>query len=124
MVSLDEVMHARDLVDAVYVDDKIHDYAVELVHTTREPGSLKGPNGTELARLIEFGASPRATIALVLAGKAHAFLAGRDYVGPSDIKSIAPEVMRHRVIASYEAEAEGVSTDQIVRTVLDNTPVP
>ena len=130
VVSLQEIMHARELVDAVFVDDKIHDYAVELVHTTREPGTLKGPaspgtpNGTELGRLIEFGASPRATIALVLASKACAFLAGRDYVSPSDVKSIAPDVMRHRIIPSYEAEAENISTDDIVRTVLDHCPVP
>lgn len=130
VVSLQEIMHARELVDAVFVDDKIHDYAVELVHTTREPGTLKGPaspgspKGTELGRLIEFGASPRATIALVLASKACAFLAGRDYVSPSDVKSIAPDVMRHRIIPSYEAEAENISTDDIVRTVLDNCPVP
>jgi len=124
VVSLDEIMRARELVDAVFVDEKIHDYAVELVHTTREPGTMKGPGGVELARLIEFGASPRASIALVLASRAHAFLKSRDYVTPSDVKSIAPEVMRHRIIPSYEAEAENISTNDILRAVLDQCPVP
>ena len=124
VVSLDDILAARDMVDAVFVDDKIHEYAVDLVGMTREPGKLQGPNKTELARLIEFGASPRASIALVLAGKAHAFLQGRDFVSPSDIKSIAPDIMRHRVIISYEAEAERVSSDDIVRAVLDHCPVP
>ncbi|USN98555.1 MAG: MoxR family ATPase [Phycisphaeraceae bacterium] len=124
VVSLDDIMRARELVDAVFVDEKIHDYAVEIVHTTREPEGMKGPGGTDLARLIEFGASPRASIALVLASKAHAFLQGRDFVTPSDVKSIALDVMRHRIIISYEAEAEGVSGDDIVRAVLDQCPVP
>lgn len=130
VVSLDDILAAREMVDAVFVDDKIHEYAVDLVGMTREPAGLKGPptagskTGTDLARLIEFGASPRASIALVLAGKAHAFLQGRDFVSPSDIKSIAVDVMRHRVIISYEAEAERVTSDDIVRTVLDHCPVP
>lgn len=130
VVSLDDILAARDMVDAVFVDDKIHRYAVDLVGMTREPGTLTGPptegskKGTELARLIEFGASPRASINLVLAARAHAFLQGRDFVSPSDIKSIAVDVMRHRVIISYEAEAERVSSDDIVRAVLDHCPVP
>jgi len=124
VVSLDEIMRARGLVDRVFVDEKIHDYAVEIVHTTREPGPLKGPRGTELARLIQFGASPRASIALVLASRAQAFLRGRDFVTPSDVKAIAPEVLRHRIIISYEAEAEGIGSDDIVRAVLDHCPVP
>ncbi|HHN77497.1 MAG TPA: MoxR family ATPase [Phycisphaerales bacterium] len=124
VVSLDDIMRARELVDAVFVDEKIHDYAVEIVHTTREPGDLAGPGGTPLARLIEFGASPRASIALVLASKAHAFLQGREFVTPSDVKSIGPDVLRHRIIISYEAEAEGIASDGIVRAVLDNCPVP
>ncbi len=129
-VGLDDILAARDMVDAVFVDDKIHQYAVDLVGMTREPGTLTGPptegnrKGTELARLIEFGASPRASINLVLAARAHAFLQGRDFVSPSDIKSIAVDVMRHRVIISYEAEAERVSSDDIVRAVLDHCPVP
>jgi MoxR-like ATPase len=124
VVTLDDILAARAMVDAVFVDDKIHAYAVDLVGLTREPGSLKGPNKAELSRLIEFGASPRASIALVLAGRAHAFLQGRDYVSPSDIKAVAPDIMRHRVIISYEAEAERVSSDDIVRAVLDHCPVP
>jgi len=124
IVTLDEILAARGMVDAVFVDDKIHAYAVDLVGLTREPAGLKGPGGTDLARLIEFGASPRASIALVLAGKAHAFLQGRDFVSPSDVKSVALDVMRHRVIISYEAEAERITGDDIVRTVLDHCPVP
>jgi MoxR-like ATPase len=130
VVSLDDILAAREMVDAVFVDDKIHEYAVDLVGLTREPAGLKGPpskgskQGTDLARLIEFGASPRASIALVLAGKAHAFLQGRDFVSPSDLKSIAVDVMRHRIIVSYEAEAERVTSDDIVRAVLDHCPVP
>ena len=130
VVTLDDILAARDMVDAVFVDDKIHQYAVDLVGMTRDPAGLKGPPtegnkaGTDLARLIEFGASPRASINLVLAARAHAFLQGRDFVSPSDIKSIAVDVMRHRVIISYEAEAERVSSDDIVRAVLDHCPVP
>ena len=130
VVSLDDILAARDMVDAVFVDDKIHEYAVDLVGLTREPGTLKGPptesnrSGTDLARLIEFGGSPRASISLVLAGKAHAFLQGRDFVSPSDIKAVAPDILRHRVIISYEAEAERITSDDIVRAVLDHCPVP
>jgi MoxR-like ATPase len=120
VVSPDEILAARDLVDQVYVDDKIKDYIVSLVFATREPQA----QGLDLAPLIQYGASPRATIALTLASKANAFLNGRGYVTPQDVKTIGPDVLRHRVIVTYEAEAEDVDSDEIVRRVFDGVPVP
>ena len=115
-----DVVRARTLVDDIYVDDKIKDYVVNIVFATREPAAYK----LDLAPLIEYGASPRATLYLTLAAKAHAFLEGRGYVTPQDVKSIGPDVLRHRVIVSYEAEAEEVDADEVVRRVLDGVPVP
>ena len=120
VVSTAEIVGARALVDQVYVDDKIRDYIVSLVFATREPKAF----GLDLGPLIEYGASPRATICLTVAARAHAFLQGRGYVTPQDVKAIAPDVMRHRVIVSYEGEAEEVDADEIVRRVLDGVPVP
>jgi len=120
VVTPDEILAARDLVDQVYVDDKIKDYIVSLVFATREPQA----QGLDLAPLIQYGASPRATIALTLASKANAFLNGRGYVTPQDVKTIGPDVLRHRVIVTYEAEAEDVDSDEIVRRVFDGVPVP
>jgi MoxR-like ATPase len=102
------------------VDEKIRDYVVHLVFATRDPKKY----GLELAHLIEFGASPRATINLTLAAKAWALLQGRSYVIPDDVKAIGPDVLRHRIILTYEAEAEAKTTDHIVRTVFDHVPVP
>jgi MoxR-like ATPase len=115
-----DVVRARRLVDDIYVDDKIKDYVVNIVFATREPATYK----LDLAPLIEYGASPRATLYLTLAAKAHAFLEGRGYVTPQDVKSIGPDVLRHRVIVSYEAEAEEVDADEVVRRVFDGVPVP
>jgi MoxR-like ATPase len=115
-----DVLRDRALVDAVYVDDKVKNYVLDLVHATREPRAF----GIEIDDLIEYGASPRATLYLVLAAKAHAFLSGRTYVTPQDVKSIGPDVLRHRVIVSYEGEAEDVDSDAIVRRVFDGVPVP
>jgi MoxR-like ATPase len=120
VVTPDEIMAARDLVDAIYVDDKIKDYVVSLVFATREPQAA----GLDLGPLIQYGASPRATLALTLAAKANAFLNGRGYVTPQDVKTIGPDVLRHRVIVSYEAEAEEIDSDEIVRRVFDGVPVP
>jgi MoxR-like ATPase len=120
VVSPDEIMAARALVDQVYVDDKIKDYIVSLVFATRDPQG----QGLDLAPLIQYGASPRATLALTLASKANAFLNGRGYVTPQDVKTIGPDVLRHRVIVTYEAEAEDVDSDEIVRRVFDGVPVP
>ncbi|MEQ8850673.1 MAG: AAA family ATPase [Phycisphaerales bacterium] len=115
-----EILELRDLVRRIYIDDKIKDYIVDLVHATRAPESFD----IDASRLIEFGASPRATIALAQAARAHAFLEGRGFVTPQDVKSIALRVLRHRVLASYEAEAENVTSDDIVTMILDGTPVP
>jgi MoxR-like ATPase len=120
VVTPDEILGARRLVDQIYVDDKIKDYVVDLVFATRDPAAA----GLDLAPLIEYGASPRATLALTLAAKAHAFLDGRGYVTPQDVKSIGPDVLRHRVIVTYEAEAEDVDADAVVRRVFEVVPVP
>jgi len=115
-----DILTARRLVDDIYVDDKIKDYVVSIVFATREPAAYK----LDLGPLIEYGASPRATLALTLAAKAHAFLEGRGYVTPQDVKSIGNDVLRHRVIVSYEAEAEEVDADEVVKRVFDGVPVP
>jgi MoxR-like ATPase len=120
VVTTDDIVAARALVDQVYVDDKIKDYIVSLVFATRQPKTFD----LDLGPLIEYGASPRATLCLTLAARAHAFLQGRGYVTPQDVKAIAPDAMRHRVIVSYEAEAEEVDADEVVRRVLDGVPVP
>jgi MoxR-like ATPase len=109
------IMEARGRIADLYVDERIVDYIVDIVHATRKP---KEAGLADLAPLIEFGASPRATIALAQASRAHAFLRGRTFVTPDDVKAIAPDVLRHRVITTYEAEAEEVTSDTIVQRVL------
>ena len=120
VVTTADIIAARALVDEVYVDDKVRDYIVSIVFATREPKTFS----LDLGPLVEYGASPRATLCLTLAARAHAFLQGRGYVTPQDVKAIAPDVLRHRVIVSYEAEAEEVDADEVVRRVLDGVPVP
>ncbi|HSG15124.1 MAG TPA: MoxR family ATPase [Anaerolineae bacterium] len=121
VVSPADIMHARDMVRQIYVDDKIKEYVLDLVLVTRSPGK----NGlSELNTLIDFGASPRASINLITAARAHAFLKGRGFVTPEDIKQIAPDILRHRIITTYEAEAENISSDHIVQRILDHTEVP
>jgi MoxR-like ATPase len=117
----DEVLHARAVARQVFVDDKVKRYVVDVVHATRDPGAAKLD---ALAGLIENGASPRASINLVLAAKALALLEGRSYVTPHDVKSVAPDVLRHRVLLTYEAEAEEKTPDDVVRMVLENVEVP
>lgn len=107
-------------INAIYMDDKLRDYIVDLVFATRSPAEF----GIDMADYIQYGASPRATIYLSLATRAYAFLHGRAYVTPQDIKSIAPLVLRHRIIPTYEAEAEDISTDQIINRIFDSVPVP
>jgi MoxR-like ATPase len=121
VASPEAILEARGRIADLYMDDRIVDYIVDIVHATREPAAagLK-----ELAPLIEFGASPRATIALAQASRAHAFLRGRAFVTPDDIKAIAPDVLRHRVLTTYEAEAEEVTSDEIVRRVLATVESP
>ena len=121
VVKPDTILKARKTVDSIYVDDKIKDYVLSLVFTTRNPAAYKLD---ALAGNIRYGASPRATLALMLAAKAHAFLQGRGYVTPQDVKSVAPDVLRHRIIPSFEAEAEELTADSLVSTLLDELPVP
>ena len=114
------VSKARSVVGDIYIDDAIKDYIVALVFATREPADV----APDLEPLVRCGASPRATINLALAARANAFLAGRGYVVPADVKNIAPDVLRHRVLVTYEAEAENVDSDAIVARILDSVPVP
>jgi MoxR-like ATPase len=116
-----DILRAREAIANLYLDDKIGDYILDLVGATRAP---RDHGLAELVPLIEFGASPRATLALGTCARAHAFLRGRNYVTPDDVKAIAPDVLRHRVITTYEAEAEEVTSDQVVRRVLERIPVP
>ncbi len=115
------MLEARAASDAVYIDDKVEDYIVELVFATREPKLYKLEH---LAPLIEYGASPRATIMLNIASRVHAFLAGRSYVTPQDVKSLAPDVLRHRLHVTYEAEARDMDSDDIIAEILDTVDVP
>jgi MoxR-like ATPase len=115
-----EIMKARELVDEVHVDEKVQNYIVDLVMATRKPESY----GLNLSDLIQFGGSPRATINLTLAAKANAFLAGRGYVTPQDVKGIALDVLRHRVMVTYEAEAEDRTSESIVTEILNHVPTP
>jgi len=121
VVKADTILQARKIVDEIYVDDKIKDYILSIVFATRDPLAY---NIKALQDNIRYGASPRATLYLTLAARAHAFLQGRGYVTPQDVKSIAPDVLRHRVIPSFEAEAEELTADKIVATLLNELPVP
>ena len=121
VVSLEEIMQARKVFDEIYIDENLQDYIIDLVATTRDPeahqlSSLKG--------MIQFGASPRASIFLNRAAKAYAFLQRRGYVVPHDIKSIGMDVLRHRIMLSYEAEAENVTADDILKKIFDTLEVP
>ncbi len=115
------IMAARKRIAELFLDARIVDYIVDLVHATRAPADFKL---ADLVPLIEFGASPRATIALAQSSRAHAFLRGREFVSPDDVKAMAPDVLRHRVLLTYEAEAESVTSDQVVQRVLDAVPSP
>ncbi|CAK8715580.1 MAG: MoxR-like ATPase [Candidatus Electronema aureum] len=116
----EDILAARKVVDSIYVDDRIKDYIVDLVCATREPSGLNAG----MREYIETGASPRATINLKAAARALAYLSGRGYVIPDDIKSCALDVLRHRIRISYEAEAEGISSEDIIRRLLETVPVP
>jgi MoxR-like ATPase len=115
-----DIAELRAAVDETHMDPKVKGYIVDVVRATRQPADY----GLELAGLIQCGASPRAVLALGRAAKAHAFLRGRGYVTPEDVKATAPDVLRHRVILSYEAEAEELKADAVVKRVLDGLPVP
>jgi len=120
VVQLDELERARQAMQAIYVDDRIKDYVVKLVHATRSPGDYK----LDLEGLLQYGASPRATLFLVAAARGHAFLRGRGFVTPEDIKAIGPDVLRHRLILSFEAEAESITSEEIIQRVFDAVEVP
>ncbi|MEI6713640.1 MAG: MoxR family ATPase [Verrucomicrobiota bacterium] len=121
MLDPKDILEARSLVNGLFVDDRVKDYIVDLVYATREPATygVKGLEG-----MLRYGASPRATIALTLAAKARAFLSGRGYVTPQDVKSVAHDVLRHRILVSYEAEAEELSSESIITKLLQHLPVP
>jgi MoxR-like ATPase len=121
VVSPAEIMAARATVQQIYIDDKVKNYIVDIVCATRNPGDYKLDN---LKSLVAYGASPRATISLTLAAKAYAFMQGRGYVTPEDVKTIGPDVLRHRVLLTYEAEAENITSDDIVKQVFDGVEVP
>jgi MoxR-like ATPase len=116
-----QIRELRALVRSLYADDRLKNYLVELVAATRDPKSYKL---AELGDFVAYGASPRATLALLSAARAHAFLEGRGYVVPEDVKSVALDVLRHRVLLSYEAEAENVTSDQVVSRILERVEVP
>jgi len=117
----DRLFELRELTNQIYVDEKVKDYVLDIVFATREPERYKL---AELKPLIAYGASPRASIMLTVAGKAHAFLKGRGYVTPDDIKQIGMDILRHRVLVTYEAEAEEKTPEHIVQQIFDQVEVP
>jgi len=120
VITTQAIGRARQAVAEVYVDDRIKDYIVSIVHATRKPADFK----LDIGGLVQYGASPRATIFLTTASKAHAFIRGRGYVTPEDVKAIGQDVLRHRLILTYEAEAEEVTSEEVVRRVFDAIEVP
>ena len=121
VVEAETIFRSREVVDQVYVDEKLKGYLVDVVLATREPARY---GAAELEAFIRFGASPRATISLALASKVIAFMQGRSFVTPQDVKNVGLDVLRHRVIVSYEAEAENVTSDDVVRKIFETVPVP
>ncbi|MCR4291823.1 MAG: MoxR family ATPase [Candidatus Kuenenia sp.] len=120
VISPTDILRLRTVVDGIYIDDKIKDYIIDIVFASREPKTYN----LDLEQFIEYGASPRATINLTLAAKAHAFLKGRGFVTPQDVKSIGMDVLRHRIIITYEAEAEEIRPEDIINKIFDNVEVP
>jgi len=115
-----EILRARAVVDQIYIDDKVKDYILDLVFATREPKQY----GLDIEDFIQYGASPRATIYLTVASRAYAFIKGRGYVTPQDVKTVGMDVLRHRVIVSYEAEAEDLTSEDIIQKIFDQVEVP
>ncbi len=120
VVDAKQILNARQVINDVYMDDKVKDYIVDLVCATRDPEAHK----IQVKEFIQLGASPRATISLTVAAKAYAFLRGRGYVTPQDVKSIGMDVLRHRVAITYEAEAEEKTSETIIQKIFDELPVP
>ncbi|MCK9615646.1 MAG: MoxR family ATPase [Candidatus Omnitrophica bacterium] len=121
VVGPDDIKRARKVVNEIYMDEKLEKYILDIVFATREPAKYKLQ---DLTSLIQYGASPRASIYLTLASKAYAFIQGRGYVTPQDVKSIGPDILRHRVIVSYEAEAEEKTSEDIIKRIFDEVEVP
>src|SRR5438874_10157993 len=120
VVDAKTILAAREVINDIYMDDKVKDYIVDLVCATRDPAHYN----IDVKEFIQLGASPRSTIALTLAGKAYAFLRGRGYVTPQDVKSIGMDVLRHRVAITYEAEAEEKTSETVIQKIFDELPVP
>ncbi len=121
VIQPDEILRARSVVNEVYLDEKLQRYIVDIVYATRRPGDY---NLSDIVSFLRYGASPRASIGLTLASKAYAFIRGRGYVTPQDIKDVAPDVLRHRILLSYEAEAQGKNQDEVVARILEEVKVP
>jgi MoxR-like ATPase len=121
IISPEDIIQARRVVNQIYVDEKIKSYVLDIIFATRDP---QKSGMKKMSSLIEFGASPRGTLALIKAGKAHAFLNGRGYVMPDDIKQIAPDVLRHRIVTSFEAQAEDIDSTRIVQEIINRVEVP
>ncbi len=119
-MTLEQIFQARDEVLNLHLAEPLEHYLIQLIQATRNPA----PYGEDLARWVQYGGSPRATIGLDRAAKAHAWLAGRDFVSPEDIQVMAPDVLRHRLILNYEAEADGVTTDQVINALLERVAIP
>jgi MoxR-like ATPase len=120
VISLAEVARAREAMHAIYVDERIKDYCIRIVHASRRPRDFK----LDIDGLLQYGASPRATLSLVGAARGHAFLRGRGFVTPEDVKAVGPDVLRHRLILSFEAEAESVTHDAVIQRIFDAVEVP
>ena len=121
VISPARILDARKVVNDIYIDEHLKDYIIDIVFASREPDKY---GMGELGRFIEYGASPRASIALNQAARAHAFLRHRGFVTPEDIKSVGPDVLRHRIAVTYEAEAEEFSSEDVVRKIFDTVEVP
>lgn len=121
VISRDEIVKARSVVSSIYIDERIKDYIIDLVFASREPENY---NLANLKSLIAYGASPRATIYLTVAAKAYAFLRRRGYVTPEDVKAIGPDILRHRIIVTYEAEAEELTSEDVIKQIFDEVEVP
>ena len=121
VVDVDQILKAQNVIDDIYVDEKVEDYVLNLVFATRDPGEY---NLGDMDNLIEYGASPRATINLILAAKARAFLQHRGYVTPEDVRYVGRDVLRHRVILTYEAEAEELTSEDILQRLFDSIEIP
>lgn len=117
----EQLMQARKTIAGLFLDERLVDYIVDIIHATRAP---KEAGLADIAPLVEYGASPRATIALAQAARAHAYLRGRDFVSPDDVKAMASDVLRHRVLLTFEAEAENVTSDEVISRVLSVVPAP